>query len=132
MGAAPTALHGRPADRLIRCLPTAASCTCPPSQSRSGSPGGSGSCFAWILPRQWGLSVAGVLSMVPHFNALVLQLMELLENFGLGGCFRHLPGKENVLSDGIPRLSGNPEHGPLRLDAVFSSIPRPTESIRAV
>ena len=103
--------------------PTSASCTCLPSLSRSGSPGGSGSCFAWILPRQSVGAINRRGSMVPHFNALVLQLMELLEALGLEAVVRHLPGKEKVLSDGIYRLSGEPDPSDWMLSpAVFHAI----------
>ena len=62
-------------------------------------------------------------SMVPHFNALVLQLMELLEALGLEAVARHLPGKEKVLSDGIYRLSGEPDPSDWMLSpAVFHAL----------
>ena len=62
-------------------------------------------------------------SMVPHFNALVLQLMELLEALGSEAVARPLPGKENVLSDGISRLSGRPDPSDWMLSpAVFHAL----------
>ena len=60
---------------------------------------------------------------MPHFNALVLQLMELLEALGSEAVARHLPGKENVLSDGISRLSGRPDPSDWMLSpAVFHAL----------
>ena len=117
VGAAPTALclHGRPAGRLIRWVRQ------PPRAVRASLHSGEVAApGVRVLFRMDSAVSVGAInrrgSMVPHFNALVLQLMELLETLGSEAVARHLPGKENVLSDGISllsdgisRLSGKPD-----------------------
>ena len=46
-------------------------------------------------------------SMVPHFNAVVLALLEELDALHCEALARHLPGVDNQLADGISRLVGH-------------------------
>lgn len=62
-------------------------------------------------------------SMVPHFNELVHRMIELLEALGCEAVARHLPGKHNVLADGISRLEGRRDLSDWMFDSyVFEEI----------
>ena len=55
-------------------------------------------------------------SMVPHFNDVVLALLDLLGGLGCEAIARHLPGVQNRLADGISRLTGRRDEGDWMMD----------------
>jgi hypothetical protein len=55
-------------------------------------------------------------SMVPHFNDVVLALLDLLGGLGCEANTRHLPGVQNRLADGISRLTGRRDEGNWMMD----------------